>query len=141
MPQESIAVFFPAYNDEHTIGPLVRQAVVTLQELGFADYEVIVINDGSMDGTGAVLAALQQEIPALRVITHPQNRGYGGALRSGIAAATKAVVSDRTGCMEGTSFGVSDRGGESSEGIATPHSLCLSQSRGSSGRPWARTSK
>ncbi len=51
-------------------------------------YEVIVINDGSTDETGAVLAKLEAEYaPLLRVITHSENRGYGGALRSGFAAA------------------------------------------------------
>ena len=57
------------------------------------DYEVIVVNDGSMDETAAVLESLSEiHGPRLRVITHPSNRGYGGALRSGFAAATKDLV-------------------------------------------------
>ncbi len=93
MPRlESISIFFPAYNDEHTIGVLVEQSLVLLAELGFADYEVIAVNDGSADGTAAVLAKLEQAQPRFRVITHPQNRGYGGALRSGFSAASKDLV-------------------------------------------------
>jgi len=57
------------------------------------DFEVIVVNDGSFDNTGEVLADLQHKHgPQLRVITHPENRGYGGALRSGFAAASKELV-------------------------------------------------
>lgn len=93
MPRpESISVFFPAYNDEHTIGTLVKQAISVVEQLGFADYEVIAINDGSEDGTAAVLAELDAALPQLRVITHAKNRGYGGALRSGFSAAGKDLV-------------------------------------------------
>ena len=90
--QESISVFFPAYNDEHTIGTLVEQSISVIERLGFTDYEVIAINDGSEDGTAAVLARLESDLPQLRVITHPKNRGYGGALRSGFSAACKDLV-------------------------------------------------
>jgi glycosyltransferase involved in cell wall biosynthesis len=53
------------------------------------DYEVIVVNDGSWDYTAEVLEELTHHYPELRVIHHPQNRGYGGALRTGFANATK----------------------------------------------------
>jgi glycosyltransferase involved in cell wall biosynthesis len=57
------------------------------------DYEVIVVNDGSQDNTAEVLAGLEREYaPRMKVVTHAQNRGYGGALRSGFAAATKELV-------------------------------------------------
>jgi glycosyltransferase involved in cell wall biosynthesis len=62
-------------------------------EAHFDDFEVIVVNDGSYDNTAEVLRDLQQrQGPRLRVITHPQNRGYGGALRSGFANASKDLV-------------------------------------------------
>jgi glycosyltransferase involved in cell wall biosynthesis len=91
VPKPSISVFFPCYNDAKTIGGLVRRADQVLRALT-DDYEVIVVNDGSADESGAVLAALAPEVPCLRVVTHPRNRGYGGALRSGFAAATKDLV-------------------------------------------------
>ena len=56
------------------------------------DFEVIVINDGSSDDSLAVLERLQGEYPRLRVVDHPENRGYGGALLSGFAASTKEWV-------------------------------------------------
>jgi glycosyltransferase involved in cell wall biosynthesis len=87
----SISAFFPCYNDERTIAGLVREADALLR-CATGDYEIIVVNDGSRDGSAAVLADLAREMPRLKVVTHPVNRGYGGALRSGFAAATKEVV-------------------------------------------------
>ena len=88
----SLSVFFPAYNDAPSRPGLVRKTLATL-ERHVADYEVVVVNDGSQDRTGAVLEELRREYsPWLRVVTHAHNRGYGGALRSGFAADRKSVV-------------------------------------------------
>ena len=95
MPGEkfpSLSVFFPAYNDAPSLPALLAATFAVLQE-HVADYEVIVVNDGSLDDTGEVLERLcQRYSPFLRVVTHPQNRGYGGALRSGFTAAQKEFV-------------------------------------------------
>jgi glycosyltransferase involved in cell wall biosynthesis len=70
----------------------VAQAFAVLEE-HVADYEVIVVNDGSHDNTGDVLEELRKQYgPRMRVVTHSQNRGYGGALRSGFEAARKEFV-------------------------------------------------
>jgi len=88
----SITVFFPAYNDAPIIGSLVADAIEVLRQWTF-DYEVIVVDDGSVDTTACVLADLEKRFsPRVRVITHAVNRGYGGALRSGFAAASKDLV-------------------------------------------------
>lgn len=88
----SISVFFPAYNDAPSLSGLLEKTFSTL-EANFRDYEVIVVNDGSRDNTGQVLADLRRHYgERLRIITHEENRGYGGALRSGFAAATKDLV-------------------------------------------------
>ena len=88
----SLSVFFPAYNDAPSLPGLLRKTFATL-EPHVADYEVIVVDDGSRDGTGQVLEQLRREYsPWLRVVTHAHNRGYGGALRSGFAAAQKEFV-------------------------------------------------
>lgn len=84
----NISVFFPAYNDEHSIGPLVEKAITILRE-NADEFEIIVVNDGSRDGTAQVLDDLRlRHHPYVRVVTHPDNRGYGAALRSGFAAAS-----------------------------------------------------
>jgi glycosyltransferase involved in cell wall biosynthesis len=88
----SISVFFPAYNDAPSLPALLAGTFETLRPR-FTDFEVIVVNDGSHDDTGAVLERLREEYGArLRVITHEVNRGYGGALRSGFQAAKKDLV-------------------------------------------------
>jgi glycosyltransferase involved in cell wall biosynthesis len=87
----SISVFFPAYNDGGTIPSMVLTALLTLRDLT-DDYEVIVVNDGSADYTGQVLDELASHFDHVRIIHHPVNRGYGGALRSGFEAATKELV-------------------------------------------------
>jgi glycosyltransferase involved in cell wall biosynthesis len=85
----SISAFFPAYNDAGTIASMVVTALLTLRQLS-DDYEVIVINDGSKDHTPQVLDELARVYPnEVRIVHHVQNRGYGGALRSGFKAATK----------------------------------------------------
>jgi glycosyltransferase involved in cell wall biosynthesis len=87
-----LSVFFPAYNDSGTIASLVIRAVQVAGTLT-PDFEVIVINDGSTDSTPQILDELAKVYPDhVRIVHHAQNRGYGGALRSGFATASKEVV-------------------------------------------------
>jgi glycosyltransferase involved in cell wall biosynthesis len=88
---ESIAAFFPCFNDEATIGSMVNLTLVTIDKVG-AEGEVIVIDDGSTDESPQVLRDLMSVEPHLRVVTHAVNRGYGGALLSGFAAADRQWV-------------------------------------------------
>lgn len=88
----SISAFFPAYNDAGTISSMVITVLLALRELT-DDYEVMVVNDGSQDHTAAVLDELARVYQGeVRIIHHLQNRGYGGALRSGFYGATKDWV-------------------------------------------------
>ncbi len=87
-----ITAFFPAYNDAGTIPSMVITVLLTLRELT-DDYEVVVINDGSKDHTAQVLDELARIYPdEVRIVHHVKNRGYGGALRSGFANATKEWI-------------------------------------------------
>jgi glycosyltransferase involved in cell wall biosynthesis len=87
----SISVFFPAYNDKATIAQMVTDAFAVLPSLT-ADYEVLVVDDGSTDGTASLLDELARRRSRLRVIHHPQNRGYGAALASGFREARKDLI-------------------------------------------------
>jgi glycosyltransferase involved in cell wall biosynthesis len=86
-----LSVFFPAFNDSGTIASLVISAIKTAERLT-PDFEIIVVNDGSADATAAIADELARTYPQVRVVHHAQNRGYGGALRSGFAAATRDLV-------------------------------------------------
>jgi glycosyltransferase involved in cell wall biosynthesis len=86
-----LSVFFPAYNDGGTIASLVITAVRTAERLT-PDFEVIVVNDGSADRTAEILDELARIYPQVKVVHHPKNRGYGGALRSGFEIASRELV-------------------------------------------------
>jgi glycosyltransferase involved in cell wall biosynthesis len=89
---QSISAVFPAYNDAATIGALVDKIYGLLKALDRA-FEIVVVDDGSSDGTEAVLQDRKARYgDALRVVRHPRNRGYGAALRSGFEAATKDLI-------------------------------------------------
>ena len=82
-----LSVVLPAYNEAANLPATVAGALAVLRELG-GRFEVIVVDDGSRDGTGALADALARETPEVRAVHHPSNRGYGAAIRSGFAAAT-----------------------------------------------------
>jgi glycosyltransferase involved in cell wall biosynthesis len=86
-----LSVFFPAYNDSGTIASMVIRAVQAASELT-PDYEVIVVNDGSADATPQIVDELARTYPHVRVVHHPKNRGYGGALQTGFRSATKDFI-------------------------------------------------
>jgi glycosyltransferase involved in cell wall biosynthesis len=90
-PARGLSIFFPAYNDSGTIASLVITALRTARKLT-PDHEVIVVNDGSADGTAEILDELAHLYPQVRIVHHETNRGYGGALRSGFATATRELV-------------------------------------------------
>jgi glycosyltransferase involved in cell wall biosynthesis len=87
----SISVFFPAFNDEGSIARLVNEALEVLPRLT-DDYEVIVVDDGSMDSTPQILDELAAASSQIRVIHHSRNLGYGAGLRSGFSHAGKDLI-------------------------------------------------
>jgi dolichol-phosphate mannosyltransferase len=91
MARPAISLVMPAYNEADNIERAVRAAAAGGVPAG--SYEVVVVDDGSLDATGNRLAALEKEMgPRLRVVRHARNRGYGAALRSGFEAAEGDLV-------------------------------------------------
>src|ERR1044072_479233 len=88
---QGISVFFPAYNDEASIAGLVGDSLAVLAGLT-DDFEVIVVDDGSRDGTAAGLEELVRADSRVKVVRHRTNQGYCAALRTGFARATKEFV-------------------------------------------------
>jgi glycosyltransferase involved in cell wall biosynthesis len=86
-----ISAVFPALNDGGTIASMVLAVREALRESA-VDFEIIVVDNGSRDYSGTILAALAGLLPELRVLTHPEPLGYGGAVRAGFAAASKEWI-------------------------------------------------
>ncbi len=87
----SLSVVLPAYNEEEAITTTISHILNTLTAWGL-DFEIIVVDDGSADRTGSLVAALAACAPQVRLVTHLVNQGYGAALVSGFAAATKELT-------------------------------------------------
>jgi len=87
----SISVFFPCYNEQDNVSRTVGQALNVLEKLT-ADFEVIVIDDGSSDATGQIADEISNRDSRVKVVHHPTNLGYGAALQSGFRAASKKLV-------------------------------------------------
>ncbi|MGQ9603686.1 MAG: glycosyltransferase family 2 protein [bacterium] len=85
--RKSISFVMPAYNEEENIERAVRAIVDVANRLDLRDWEVIVVNDGSVDRTAEVLEALKNENPRIRPIHHETNKGYADALRTGFKNA------------------------------------------------------
>lgn len=87
----SISIVFPCYNDEKTIGKLIDEAVQIVKKLT-KSYEVIVVDDGSSDKSRRVLEDKKNQYHNLTLIFHDKNKGYGGAIRSGLKSAKNELV-------------------------------------------------
>jgi glycosyltransferase involved in cell wall biosynthesis len=88
---ESVSCILPAYNELENLESTVdscREALVRL----FDDFEIIIVDDGSSDGTKELARQLAADDPQVRVIHHQQNLGYGAALRAGFSAARNPLV-------------------------------------------------
>lgn len=81
----------PAYNEEANLPGMIADVVAIMQPR-FADFEIVVANDGSKDRTGEVLAELAQQVPQLKPVNHAHNQGYGAAVFTALSNATKDVL-------------------------------------------------
>ncbi len=87
----SLSVVLPAYNEEAVIATTVEKAIRVLDKI-VADFEIIVVNDGSSDKTGEIVGAIVAQDSRVRLITHQVNQGAGAALVSGFVQASKTYT-------------------------------------------------
>lgn len=92
--KHALSVVVPALNEAAGIGPVLDRLVTVLGELG-APHEIIVVDDGSDDGTGEIA----RQNAGVRIIRHPQNAGYGASVYDGVLAARyeRIVITDADG--------------------------------------------
>ena len=88
MPEPTLTVVMPAYNEDAALSSFLPEIISFCEQ---REYKLIVIDDGSSDGTRAILDQFAN-LPSMTVIRHKLNRGYGGALKTGIAAANTDYV-------------------------------------------------
>jgi glycosyltransferase involved in cell wall biosynthesis len=86
-----LSIVLPAYNEEANVEDAVKRVSAVAGELGIP-YEIILVNDGSADRTGEIGRALEQYIANFRLVEHYPNRGYGGSLKAGFAAASHELI-------------------------------------------------
>ncbi len=91
LTSRGLSVVLPAWNEEENIAETVETVVAVLGELA-PDFEVIVVDDGSTDRTGAIAEELSARDSRVRVIHNRPNQGYGGALATGFGAARKELL-------------------------------------------------
>src|SRR5919198_562860 len=88
---KSLSVTLPAFNEAANIRAVVEDAYQNIPKFTSV-FEIIVVNDGSKDRTGEICDRLSEQLPNLRVVHHPRNRGYGAALKSGITLARYDLI-------------------------------------------------
>ena len=81
-----ISAVLPAYNEVNNLAEVVRGLLAALREVA-SHFEIIIVDDGSEDGTKELADSLARENDSIRVVHHQTNLGYGAALRSGFAIA------------------------------------------------------
>jgi glycosyltransferase involved in cell wall biosynthesis len=91
MDSDSISVFFPFHNEQENVRRVYDSACAVLNKMGL-DYEIILVDDGSVDETPRIVDAIAAADPRVKIVHHPVKSGYGAALQSGFRAATKSLV-------------------------------------------------
>lgn len=91
----SISIVIPAYNEEKGIAEIIERVLNVqddLAQVGVADFELLVVDDGSRDKTAQITRKIGESNPALQLISHPVNKGYGAALKTGFNCANGDMI-------------------------------------------------
>ena len=89
--KQSLTVVVPALNEEKNLKAAVTNLVKAL-DFNKIDWEIILVNDGSTDGTAGIIAQLAKEQPGIKVITHDRRRGIGYSFFEGVKLSTRDAV-------------------------------------------------
>lgn len=86
-----LSIVIPAYNEANGIGPVLTRLAAVMAGAGLS-HEILVVDDGSSDGTARTVESLLDKLPNIRLVQHETNRGYGASLKTGILEATAPVI-------------------------------------------------
>lgn len=88
-----LSILVPAYNEEETLQAALEE-LISAASAACEDFEIVVVNDGSSDGTGALLDRLAAELPPVRALHHERNQGIGGGITTAAhhAHCTQAII-------------------------------------------------
>src|SRR3984957_11068227 len=89
--EDSISVFFPFHNEQENVRRVYESASTVLKKIG-ADYEIILVDDGSKDETSKIADTIAADDSRVKVVHHATKSGYGAALKSGFRKASKELV-------------------------------------------------
>jgi glycosyltransferase involved in cell wall biosynthesis len=96
VPNDTVSIFFPMWNEEAMVATTVDAASTAMRTLvaegDIADYEVLLIDDGSTDDTGVIAERLAAQDPHVRVVHHERNRGLGAGIKTGFTKASGTLV-------------------------------------------------
>ncbi len=90
-----LSVVIPAYNEEKGIAEIVNRVMAVrdgLKNVGIGEMELLVVDDGSRDQTAQITGEIANNIPGVRLIRHPKNKGYGAALKTGFSQAHGELI-------------------------------------------------
>ena len=90
-PQPYLSVVIPAYNEAPRIGPTLEKIRNYLESRPYA-WELLVVDDGSVDGTGTLLTEVAASIPSMRVLRNDSNHGKGFSVRRGVLESRGELV-------------------------------------------------
>ena len=88
---KGVSIVIPAHNEQGNVAKCLTQVYTVVKKLKL-DAEIILVDDGSTDRTGAIAKSFLHKIPILKIVTNRPNRGYGGAIKAGFYAASKEFV-------------------------------------------------
>ncbi len=91
VPHRSVTLYYPMFNELESVEPTTRKALQVMQQAA-DDFEILIIDDGSSDGSEKIADELAAADSRIKVIHHQGNKGYGQALRTGWANASKDIV-------------------------------------------------
>ena len=92
MKKPRVSIIVPGYNEEGNIGNSISSVVKAIKDTA-GDYEIIVVNDGSSDGTGETVKEIAKDNKKIRLINNSRNRGFGYSFKRGIKQARMEYIS------------------------------------------------